>query len=65
MLVNTPVDPAPPVRRRVSRIRHIRASVEAPCRARLAAYLVPAAEEGPDGLGPACVAGVVLLFRHE
>jgi hypothetical protein len=65
VLVNASINPAPPVDRRVSRIRHIRAGVEAPCRACLTSYLAPAAEERPDGLGAACVAGVVLLFRYE
>lgn len=65
MLVNTAIEPPPPVRRRVARIRHVGARVEAPRRALLAADLVAVAEQRPDGVRPVCVALVVLLRDHQ
>lgn len=63
VLVNTAVDPAPSVRGRVLRIRHVRAGIEAPSGVLFGSYFLPIAEERPDGVGPARVPGVVLLWK--
>ena len=59
--MDTPINPPPPIGRRVPRVRHVGASIEAPARAGLGADLVAVAEERPDGLRPAVVAWVMLL----
>jgi hypothetical protein len=48
MFVDATVNPAPSVRSRISRVRHIRASIEAPSRVLLGAYLIATAEQRPD-----------------
>lgn len=50
MFMDAAINPSPSVNRRVLRIGHICASIEAPFRARLGAYFPTAAEKGPDGL---------------
>lgn len=63
MLMHAPVHPPPPIYSRVLRIRHVGARIKAPAGALLAANLPAITKQRPDGLRPAVVAGVVLLFH--
>jgi hypothetical protein len=65
VLVDATVDPAPPVRGRVSRVGHVGSCDEAPGGVGLGPQFVAAAEEGPDVLRSARVAWVVLLFMYR
>ena len=62
MGVHAAVDPLPPIRHGVLRVRHVRAGIEAPRRVRLGSDDVSAAEEGPDDAGAALVRRVMLLW---
>ncbi len=61
MFMHTPINPLPPIGRRVPRVRHVGAGIEAPARAGLGADLVAVAKERPDSLRPAVVTGMMLL----
>lgn len=61
MFVDATIDPSPPIDRRVTRVRHVSAGVEAPACASLGAYLVAIAKERPNGLRSAVVTWMVLL----
>ena len=62
MLMNATIDPSPSVGHRVSRIRHICASIEAPCSASFRTNLSAIAKQRPDGIWTALVSGGVLLI---
>jgi hypothetical protein len=63
MLMHTPINPPPPIRCRIPRIRHVRARIEAPSRVRCSAYRLSVAEDGPDGLRAGGVAWMMLLIE--
>lgn len=62
MFVDAAVEPAPSVRRRVLRVRHVGGSIEAPFGAGLAPELASAAKDTPDGLRSRRVPRMVLLM---
>ena len=61
MLMHTPVDPAPPISRRILGVRHVRGLIEAPRGVLLAAYDPAATEEWPDSARSTRVPGGILL----
>jgi hypothetical protein len=61
VLIDTSINPVPPINGRVPRVRHVRSGVEAPPRALLGTNDPPAAKEGPDDVWAALVSRGVLL----
>lgn len=63
MLMDAPINPSPSVHNRIPSPRHVGRGVKAPVGGLLGANLSSAAEQRPDGLWAASVAGIVLLVH--
>lgn len=63
MLMNTSINPPPPIRNRIPCIAHIRTRIKAPRGIGLGADFPSVAEERPDGVGAGCVSRGILLHN--